>query len=201
MKILIATGNVGKQREILSILSKTPFSLITPQSLGLDLEVLENGANYAENAAIKAQAYVRASGLLSLADDSGLEVDKLDGAPGLQSARYHPKPGATDADRRAYLLRKLKSKPRPWKAHFHCTIAIVQPAGGTWFAEGNCFGEIIPEERGSNGFGYDPVFLIPEMEKTMAELTIEEKNLLSHRARAVRAALPILLTLSDNANT
>lgn len=201
MKILIATGNIGKQQEIQSILCETPFSLITPQEIGLELEVLENGSNYAENAALKAQAYASASGLLSLADDSGLEVDKLGGAPGLHSARYHPKTGANDADRRSYLLKKLEFKTRPWKAHFHCTVAIAQPAGGIWFAEGDCFGEIIPEERGHNGFGYDPIFLIPERGKTMAELTMEEKNLISHRARAVQAVLPILLTLSGNANT
>jgi XTP/dITP diphosphohydrolase len=118
----------------------------------------------------------------------------------LHSARYHPKPGADDADRRNYLLKKLATKPYPWLAHFHCTVAIAQPTGQAWFADGNCFGEIIPEERGHNGFGYDPIFLIPELGKTMAELNMEEKNQLSHRARAVWAALPLLLELSDRVN-
>ena len=199
MKILIASGNVGKLREIQSVLGEHPlakFTLILPHQLGLDLEVSETGSNYAENAALKARTYARASGLLSLADDSGLEVAALDGAPGLHSARYHPKPGATDADRRSYLLQALAAKPRPWPAHFHCTVAIAQPNGQTWFANGDCFGEIIPQERGYNGFGYDPIFLIPELGKTMAELSMAEKNQLSHRARAVMAALPILLELA-----
>lgn len=201
MKILIASGNVGKLREIQAVLSDHSFSLVVPEELGLVIDVFENGSNYAENAALKAQAYARASGLMSLADDSGLEVDILDGAPGLNSARFHPKPGANDADRRSYLLQRLTAKPRPWKAHFHCTVAIAQPTGQTWFAEGDCFGEIIPQERGYNGFGYDPIFLIPELGKTMAELTMAEKNRLSHRARAVLAALPLLVQLSDQANS
>lgn len=200
MKILIASGNTGKLREIQAVLNDQPFSLVLPQQIGLSLDVVENGNNYAENAALKSRAYAQASGLLALADDSGLEVDVLDGAPGLHSARYHPKPGADDADRRSYLLKKLAAKPHPWSAHFHCTVAVSQPAGQTWFADGNCFGEIIPEERGHNGFGYDPIFLILELGKTMAELSMEQKNQLSHRARAVRAALPLLLELSDRVN-
>jgi XTP/dITP diphosphohydrolase len=204
MDILIASGNVGKLREIQSILenhSPDIFTLNLPHQLGLELEVLETGSNYAENAALKAQAYARSSGLLSLADDSGLEVDALDGAPGLHSARYHPKPGATDADRRSYLLQELAVRPLPWSAHFHCTVAISQPSGRTWFANGDCFGEIIPLERGHNGFGYDPIFLIPELGKTMAELSMAEKNQRSHRARAVLAALPLLLELAKQANS
>jgi non-canonical purine NTP pyrophosphatase (RdgB/HAM1 family) len=119
-------------------------------------------------------------------------VDALDGAPGLYSARYSPLPGATDADRRAYMLKNLAGKPRPWTAHFHATIAIGLPDGQVLFADGNCYGEIIPDERGNNGFGYDPIFFIPEMEHTMAELSMDEKNRLSHRALAVKKALPIL---------
>jgi XTP/dITP diphosphohydrolase len=140
----------------------------------------------------KARAYAAASGLVALADDSGLEVDALNGAPGLYSARYSAKPGATDADRRKYLLENLHTRPRPWKAHFHATVAIAQPAGEIRFADGNCYGEIIPEERGMNGFGYDPIFFIPDKGCTMAELEQEEKNKLSHRGLAVKAAIPIL---------
>jgi XTP/dITP diphosphohydrolase len=122
-------------------------------------------------------------------------VDALDGAPGLHSARYSPKPGAKDADRRAFLLENLKDKPRPWTAHFHATIAIAKPTGEIEFAEGNCYGEIIPEERGTGGFGYDAIFLLSDLGKTMAELEMEEKNTLSHRARAVMAAMPMIKSM------
>jgi XTP/dITP diphosphohydrolase len=159
------------------------------------LDVEETGSRYEENAALKAVAFCNASGLIALADDSGLEVDALDGEPGVRSARYSPRPGDTDAGRRAYLLSRLKGQPRPWSAHFHCTVAVAVPQGGLYFHEGQVYGEIIPEERGTNGFGYDPIFLVPELNKTMAELTMAEKNLLSHRARAVRAALPTLISL------
>jgi len=191
-KLLIATGNRGKIKEIQSLLDGLDVQLVTPKDIGLELEVHEDGQTYAENAGKKALAYSKASGLLSLADDSGLEVDALDGAPGLYSARYSPLPGATDADRRAYMLKNLAGKPRPWTAHFHATIAIGLPDGQVLFADGNCYGEIIPDERGNNGFGYDPIFFIPETEHTMAELSMDEKNRLSHRALAVKNALPIL---------
>ncbi|HVF24840.1 MAG TPA: non-canonical purine NTP pyrophosphatase, partial [Anaerolineales bacterium] len=136
--------------------------------------------------------FANASGLISLADDSGLEVDALDGAPGLYSARYSPKPKATDADRRAYLIQNLQAKPRPWTARFHATIAIAIPNGDLHLTEGICDGEIIPEERGTGGFGYDPIFLLTELGKTMAELSMDEKNRLSHRAKAVMKAKPVL---------
>ena len=191
-KLLIATGNRGKIKEIQSLLDGLDVQLVTPKDIGLELEVHEDGQTYAENAGKKALAYSKASGLLSLADDSGLEVDALDGAPGLYSARYSPLPGATDADRRVYMLKNLAGKPRPWTAHFHATIAIGLPDGQVLFADGNCYGEIIPDERGNNGFGYDPIFFIPETEHTMAELSMDEKNRLSHRALAVKNALPIL---------
>jgi XTP/dITP diphosphohydrolase len=191
-KLLIATGNRGKVKEIQSLLEGLDVELVTPKDIGLEIEVHEDGQTYAENAGKKALAYSKASGLLSLADDSGLEVDALDGAPGLYSARYSPLPGATDADRRAYMLKNLAGKPQPWTAHFHATIAIGLPDGQVLFADGNCYGEIIPDERGNNGFGYDPIFFIPEMEHTMAELSMDEKNRLSHRALAVKNALPIL---------
>ena len=120
------------------------------------------------------------------------QVDALDDAPGLYSARYSPKLNASDRDRRIYLLQNLQDKPRPWTARFHATIAIAIPKGETYLAEGICEGEIIPEERGTSGFGYDPIFLLPELGKTMAELSMDEKNRLSHRARAVINAKPIL---------
>ena len=191
-KILIATNNKGKVKELRDLLKDISIELVMPADINLNLNVVEDGHTYAENATKKALAFAQASNMISLADDSGLEVDALDGAPGLYSARYSPKPGASDADRRAYLLENLKDKPRPWMAHFHATIAIATAEKTVQLAEGNCYGEIIPEERGTGGFGYDPIFLFPELGKTMAELEMEQKNRLSHRARAVMNAMPIL---------
>ena len=190
--LLIATTNPGKIVEIQDLLEGLPFRLLLPADLGIRLEVAETGATYAENAALKAQAYCTASGILTLADDSGLEVAALDGAPGLHSARYSPHPGAKDADRRALLLQNLARLPQPWLARFVCAVVIAAPDQPLQFAEGECHGEILPEERGSNGFGYDPIFYLAGLGRTMAELTRAEKNTLSHRARAVQAALPVL---------
>ena len=159
---------------------------------GITLDVAETGTTYEENASLKALEFARASGIVALADDSGLEVDALNGLPGIRSARFSPLPKATDADRRTYLLSLLKDYPRPWNAHFHCTVAIATPQQEIIFTQGDCPGEIIPVERGTNGFGYDPIFLLPEVGLTMAELSMDEKNLLSHRARAIKAAIPVL---------
>ncbi|MBI1793524.1 MAG: RdgB/HAM1 family non-canonical purine NTP pyrophosphatase [Chloroflexi bacterium] len=196
-KLLIATNNKGKVEEIQDLLKELDIKLVTPADLGLKLNVVEDGKTYAENAEKKAVAFASASGLISLADDSGLEVDTLSGAPGLYSARYLPKPTATDADRRAYLLKNLQNKPRPWTAHFHAAIAIAGPGQPIQFAQGQCDGEIIPEERGTGGFGYDPIFFFPELGRTMAELDMDEKNRLSHRARAIINARPVLKKIFD----
>ncbi len=196
-KLLIATNNKGKVRELQDLLKDTGIELVMPAQVGIDLDVVEDGHTYTENATKKAVAFAHASGLISLADDSGLEVDALDGAPGLYSARYGSQGGEklSDAGRRAFLIQTLQGKPRPWIARFHATIAIATPNGETHLAEGFCEGEIIPEERGTSGFGYDPIFLLPELGKTMAELSMEEKNRLSHRARAVMNAKGILKKL------
>lgn len=196
MRILIASKNKGKVGEIQSLLSGLDLQWLTLDQLGIEKSVAETGKTYAENAVLKAQKYAQIAGMITLSDDSGLEVDALDGAPGILSARFAPQPGATDQDRRRYLLQLLAEHPRPWKAHFHCTVAIITPSGGKpALAEGTCFGEIIPEERGTNGFGYDPIFLFPKAGRTMAELAEAEKNEISHRARAIRAAVPILTNL------
>ncbi|HEX7975786.1 MAG TPA: RdgB/HAM1 family non-canonical purine NTP pyrophosphatase [Anaerolineales bacterium] len=201
-KVLLATSNPGKLVEIQALLQGAPVDLLLPSQINLDMVVDETGSTYAENAALKGVAYARASGLLTLADDSGLEVEALNGLPGLHSARFAPQPGATDADRRAYLLEGLQGLPRPWTARFRCVVALVSPgqpgSEQVRFAEGVCPGEVIPEERGRNGFGYDPIFLIPELGRTMAELTMDEKNRLSHRARAVKAAFPVLLAMLES---
>jgi XTP/dITP diphosphohydrolase len=195
-KLLIATENKGKRRELQELLASLPdIELVLPSELGINLKVEETGSTYAENAILKANAYCQAGGLVTIADDSGLEVYALDGAPGVYSARYSSKPGATDADRRTFLLENLRGKPRPWLAHFHAAIAVKVPGAEVRIAEGDCPGEIIPEERGSNGFGYDPIFLLRERGLTMAELAQDEKNRLSHRAQAVKNAEPILMEI------
>ncbi len=196
-QLLIATNNRGKVKEIQALLAGLDLELLTPDSLGLTLEVVEDGQTYAENARLKALAFAQASGLIALADDSGLEVDALGGRPGLHSNRFGPQP-SSEQSRRAFLLTQLAAHPRPWTARFRATVAIARPDGQLWLAEGTCHGEIIPEERGAHGFGYDPLFLIPEIGRTMAELSMEEKNRLSHRANAIRQALPQLRALFDN---
>lgn len=194
-QLLVATGNPGKLSEIQSLLEGIKIALITPEVLGISIEVDEDGETYEENASLKARLFASASGLMTLADDSGLEVDALSGRPGIRSARFSPLPNATDGDRRAFLLDLLQAHPHPWIAHFHCTVAVATPDSKIYYAQGNCPGEILPEERGTNGFGYDPIFLLPEVGLTMAQLSTDEKNQRSHRARAIKAALPILSAL------
>lgn len=191
LRLVLATQNPGKRREFLALLPNLGADLVLPGDLGLDLDVEEHGLTYAANARLKAQALAEATGLIALGDDSGIEVEALGGAPGLYSARYAG-PGASDADRRRKLLHEVSQFPRPWRARFVCAIcvAVPQPGGGLTLTdfEGECQGEIAPAERGSNGFGYDPIFLLPDRGKTMAELPEDLKNTLSHRGRAVQAA-------------
>ncbi len=196
MKLLIATNNKGKLEEMQALLSGLNLEVLTPEELGVNLRVNEDGTTYGENAEKKAIAFARITDLISLADDSGLEVEALGGAPGIYSARYTGRQGASDAERRAFLLKNLEGKPRPWQARFRAAIAIAVPHGSVQVIEGQCPGEIIPEERGTGGFGYDPIFLIPELGRTMAELDMQEKNRISHRARAVLKARPILEMLA-----
>ena len=198
IRLLIATNNIGKQKEIRSLLRNLAVDLMTPDELDLNLMVTEDGTTYRENAAKKATSFAETTGLICLADDTGLEVETLGGAPGLYSARYSPQIDATDADRRTYLLEQLKNYPQPWKAQFRCVCAIATPQGDVFFTEGVCPGVIIPTERGSHGFGYDPIFHISTIDKTMAELSMSEKNNLSHRAFAINQALPILMELFGN---
>jgi XTP/dITP diphosphohydrolase len=187
-RLLVATNNSGKVRELRALLDGLALSLLTPNEAGLSLAVIEDGSTYIANASKKAKAFASASGLPALADDSGLEVAVLNGAPGLYSARYLGRHDSTDSERRSLLLQNLKGKPRPWTAKFRCAVALATPDGHWQWAEGECQGEIVPEERGSEGFGYDPIFLVEGTGKTMAELGMDEKNRLSHRARAVMQA-------------
>lgn len=189
--LVIATTNAGKLQEFTALLQHLPITLINPKELGLILSVKEENDSYFDNARRKAQAYAEKSGRWTIADDTGLEVDVLEGAPGLKSARLAG-PGRSDADRRILLLSMLLPHPCPWSACFHCTVVLVGPKGTIDSAQGTCKGEIINQERGVHGFGYDPIFLLTDQQKTMAELTMEEKNRLSHRAHAVNAILPLL---------
>lgn len=207
--LLIATRNPGKILEIEQILSllfqqagfqahEFPFTLLHLEQAGISFTVEESETTYMGNALKKACEYGRAAGLMTLADDSGLEVDALQGAPGLYSARYSPQPGATDADRRNRLLENVSLFPTPWTARFQCAIAIAVPSSSLapyslLAASGTCEGIIITPERGKNGFGYDPIFQLTESSKTMAELEVSEKNRLSHRALAMQAIFPSLL--------
>ncbi len=194
-KLLLATNNRGKVREYRSILAGLPLEIVTPAEIGLELEVEETGETYAENAVLKAQSFCQASGLCTLADDSGLEVDALGGAPGVHSHRFDGGLGG-DVDRYQLLLEKLRGVPPAERtARFRCLTVVATPRGETFICEGICPGVIINEPRGSSGFGYDPVFLLPEQGKTMAELSEEEKNRLSHRGRAGQKAREVLIQL------
>jgi XTP/dITP diphosphohydrolase len=195
IKLLLATNNQGKLAELRSLLSGLNIELLSPQDLDLDIHVEERGLNYLENAVLKAAIFADAAKIWTLADDTGLEVEALKGAPGLYSARYAPGPDATDQDRRQYLVQNLEGTPQPWKASFECVVALVGPEGSPIIARGSCPGEIIAEGRGHGGFGYDRIFRLEGSGLTMAELTTEEKNELSHRAQAVKKLIPILESL------
>jgi XTP/dITP diphosphohydrolase len=191
-KLLLATNNAGKVREYRSLLQGIPFELVTPAELGIDNAIEETGLTYEENARLKAIAMARESGLLSLADDSGIEVDALGGEPGVMSARYAGE-NASDRERVNYLLSKMKHVPVGKRtAHFRCMIAIAKPDGQVEFCSGECDGVIIFEPRGEHGHGYDPIFYSPELGKTMAELPLDVKNQVSHRGHAAQKALLIL---------
>ncbi len=194
-KLLIATNNQGKIREYAEIFADLPLELTYLSQEGIELDVAETGQTFTENAVLKAQTYAQASGLLTLADDSGLEVDALEGAPGVFSARYAGE-GASDIDRYQLLLRNLSDVPDGQRqARFRCVTAIALPGGEVYTAEGIYEGEIARAPRGDNGFGYDPVFYMPKWGKTMAELPAETKNRISHRGRAAVGAREILLQL------
>ena len=186
-KLLIATHNAGKLAELRVLLRDAPRELVSLSDVGIDLDVDETGETLEENAALKATTYARLAGLPTLADDSGIEVDALNGAPGVHSARYAG-PDATDADRIAKMLDNLAVHPQPWTARFRCVIAIAAPGGDVELHGGACEGVIVSKPRGDNGFGYDPVFYMLEHNRTMAELSDAEKNAFSHRGIAARKA-------------
>lgn len=191
-QLLLATNNAGKVAELRRILAGCGWELMTPADIGLQLEVEETGATYEENAIAKAVHYAQASGLVALADDSGLEVDALGGRPGVQSARYAG-PNASDGDRVQKLLEELRDVPDEARgARFRAVIALARPDGHIETVDGAVEGRIARAPRGANGFGYDPVFLLRERGLTVAELPAGEKDAVSHRGAAARGACAVL---------
>ncbi|MHB0876791.1 MAG: XTP/dITP diphosphatase [Anaerolineae bacterium] len=194
MRVLLASENQGKLEEFRQILGELGIEVVSPSEVGLRLDVVEDGATFAENAITKARAYAAASGLPVVADDSGLEVDALGGRPGVFSARYAGE-GANDAARRRKLLAEMAGVPDGQRqARFRCAVALVWQ-GAVYTTEGTIEGVIIDEERGTGGFGYDPIFLVPELGRTLAELPAADKNAISHRGKAARAMAAVLAGL------
>ena len=190
--LLLATTNQHKLEEYRTIFSDLPFKIVSLSDVHLDLDVEETGTTFAENAELKALAYARASGMLTLADDSGLEIDALGGAPGIYSARFAGKETSYE-ERFRLLLEQLKGLTREQRtARFRCAIALAEPSGYHQTVEGTLEGQIADTPRGQYGFGYDPIFFIPELGKTSAELTPEHKNRISHRGRAAQLAAALL---------
>ena len=185
MKVILASQNQHKLVELSTILSQLGFEIALESEYGLHVDVDETGTTFEENSLLKAEAVMKASGLPVLADDSGLMVDALDGAPGVYSARYGHK--SSDAERIAYLLENLKDVPAERRtAKFVCVITCLWPDGRRIVARGECPGQILFAPKGTGGFGYDPVFYLPELGMTYAELPSEQKNAISHRARALQ---------------
>ncbi|MDA0302658.1 MAG: RdgB/HAM1 family non-canonical purine NTP pyrophosphatase [Chloroflexi bacterium] len=195
-RLLLSTGNAGKVREIKAILGDAGWEIVTPREMGVALApVAEGGRSYIENAIAKAVAAARAAGLPALADDSGIEVDALDGAPGVTSARYGGPSMRDDHDRNALILKRLQGVPMPQRAaRFRAVVAIAMPGGRVFTREGVVHGRIALAPQGANGFGYDPIFLFPDG-RSMAEVSAEEKDRISHRAIALAVLRPLLAEL------
>jgi len=189
MKLLVATTNPGKVREYATLLAGLNVELVGLKDVGILTDVDETGSTYAENAALKARTYAQLSGLLTLADDSGLEVDALGGRPGVYSSRYAP----DSSTRIQKLLKELEGVSADRRtARFQCVTALAAPDGRLELTCGTVEGVIAPEPRGNNGFGYDPIFYLPERGMTLAELPAEEKDLISHRGLAAKEMRRIL---------
>ena len=196
-RLLVATHNRGKILEYRALLSDLPLAVTWLDEQGIVEDVEETGATFVANASLKAAAYAQLTGLWTWADDSGLEVDALDGRPGVYSARYGG-PGLSDADRYRRLLAELAAiAPEQRTARFHCVVALAVPGGPIYTAEAAIEGLIVDDPRGAHGFGYDPVFFIPDQQRTMAELEPAIKNRISHRGRAAVEARKIIISLLD----
>lgn len=191
-QLLVATRNSGKIDEYSELIAGLRVDWLGLGDINLSLEVEETGATFLENAVLKATKYAAASGLLTLADDSGLEVDALDGKPGVHTARYGGE-GLTPVERYQRLIEKMEGVPMfDRTARFRCIIALASPDGLLGTTEGVCEGRIAEKPAGSGGFGYDPVFYLPDWKRTMAELTSDEKHRISHRGHAIRKMTPLL---------
>jgi|LSQX01.3.fsa_nt_gb XTP/dITP diphosphohydrolase len=192
MKIIVATKNVGKLEEVAQLLSKLPYDVISMSEAGMTDDIEENGDTFEENALIKARAVWKVTGETVIADDSGLVVDYLGGAPGIHSARYAGE-GATDADKNNKLLSELAGVPADKKtARFVCAIGLIFPDGKEHVVKGLCEGYIVEKPVGNNGFGYDPLFYVQEFGLTIAQMDADLKNSISHRGNALRKILGIL---------
>lgn len=196
MKLLVATGNVGKLKEIRALLQGCEIDIVGLNDLDNVPEVVEDGDSFSENACKKAREMAAFSGLLTLADDSGLAVDALGGQPGVHSARYAGVQGDDEANNRKLLTALANVADSERKASFVCVMALAWPDGTCKTFDGRISGVVLREQRGSGGFGYDPLFLVPEYGKTTAELPLEIKNRISHRGNALRQVIPLLKELS-----
>jgi XTP/dITP diphosphohydrolase len=196
-KLLLATNNQGKVLEYRHLLQDLPYEIVTLAEQGISTVVAETGQNLEDNAILKARTLARESQLVTISDDSGLEVDALGGEPGPLSARYAGE-AASDEERISYLLAKLKDVP--WdkrSARFRCVIALATPDGEVELCFGECYGYIVFESKGEHGFGYDSVFYLPDLGKTMAELLLESKNKISHRGQAAKGVFQRLERLAS----
>ena len=203
--LLLATTNPDKLKEFRVIFANLPYRLLSLHDIQLDLDVEETGTTFRENAELKALAYAQASGMLSLSDDSGLEIDALNGAPGVYSARF-VRPDASYEERFRVIFEQLRGLPMEQRtARFRCVITLAEPTGYHRSVEGTIEGVVAHAPRGEHGFGYDPIFLVPELGKTTAELVQEQKNRISHRGKAARLACELLedwpQTLCDNSSS
>ena len=193
MKVVLASKNPHKLIEIDEITRKLGIELILQSELGIDIDVEETGTTFEENSLIKAEAVMKATGLPAMADDSGIAVDALNGAPGVYSARYGGDPSLSDHDRKMLLLKNTEHVPDGSRqAQFVCVITMVTPDGEVIQARGEIHGELTREPRGENGFGYDPIFYYPPAGMTTAEMSSEEKHKVSHRGNALKVFYDML---------
>jgi len=185
-RIIFATGNAGKMKEIREILSDLPYEVVSMKEAGVTADIIEDGTTFEENAMIKAKTIAKLTGEIAMADDSGLEVDYLDKAPGIYSARFLGEDTSYDIKNK-YLIDQLAGvEGAERSARFVCAIACVWPDGKSKVCRATIEGELAKAPAGENGFGYDPIFYVPQYGKTTAELSMEEKNEISHRAKALR---------------
>lgn len=199
-KIIFATGNEGKMKEIREIFKDLPYEVLSMREAGISVDIVEDGTSFEENALIKACAVAKCSGEIAMADDSGLEVDFLDKAPGVYSARFLGEETSYEI-KNQYILDKLKDVPdKERTARFVCAIAVVFPDGKSEIRKAVIEGRIAYEPAGENGFGYDPIFYVPEFDMTTAQLTMDQKNKISHRAKALSAIKEEVLCMDGEGN-